>query len=95
MVESMTIDFGERRNVSILVKSVNNTPFEILNPSFRLTSGNEIEDSGRCSLTELSPLEIVVTAYVAPMRNNTIYTLVYEYDIKPEHYIHRVMIRTR
>lgn len=95
MVESMTIDFGERRNVSILVKSVNNTPFEILNPSFRLTCGSEIEDSGRCSLKELSPLETVVTAYVTPMRNNTTYTLVYEYDINPEHYIHRVMIRTR
>lgn len=85
MKPNITFNIGEKRYVSIRVKSTSVTPFEVTNASWKLKCGDDIEASGLCVLEEESPTKWILRALVQPMRACASYKLVFEYDISPEH----------
>lgn len=94
MIESQTVIIGEKRKVSISVKSTSKKAFEIKNASFRLLCGREVEDEGKCDILEVSPVEMIVSAVITPQRANATYVLEYTYSIEPETLKYICMIRT-
>ena len=94
MKANVYFNCGERRYVSICVKSTSMTPFSVTNAVFKLMHGNEEESNGVCKVSEETPTKWVIRALVQPMRPCAEYTLQYEYDIDPEHLIYKVNLMT-
>lgn len=50
----MDMILGEKRTISLLVTSLNETPFSIKNASYQLKLGDEVEDEGTAIIDEQS-----------------------------------------
>lgn len=93
MLDSTTFIFGEKKRVCVKVRSTNGQPFEVDKAKFQLKSGNEVEESGDCTLIPISETEAMLEALIQPQRPNSRYILEYTYSIPPEELIHRVQVR--
>lgn len=93
MVESATLNFGEKRYISIQVKSVCGHKFEITKPIWKLKCGDEVEDHGECIIRNNNTSKIILSALIKPKRKNATYILEYDYRIEPELLIKQVKIR--
>lgn len=93
MIESTTMELGERRNITIEVRSIADKAFDITNASYTLRSGDEIEASGSCDIIRQNATTIWLSAVIQPMRKCAVYTLEYVYDIAPEKLIYVCQIR--
>lgn len=94
MIESQTMLIGEKRKISISVKSTSKKAFEIKNASFQLRCGREVEAEGECDIYEADPTEMILSATIKPQRANATYTLEYTYTIEPEELKYMCIIRT-
>lgn len=93
MIESLNMQLGEKRKVSIGVRSTCRKAFDITNASFELRAGDEVEAKGLCEIEEIKPDRYSVSALIEPQRKSALYDLVYTYRIEPEEYIYRVRVR--
>lgn len=87
------IKLGEKRNISIRVKSVEKKEFEIDKATYILRRGDEIEDSGECSDSTTNFKEHILTALIEPKAISSNYILEFHYTINPEELCHQVIIR--
>lgn len=94
MRESLTMNFGEKRKISVRVTSTCKKAFEVENATFLLKVGSDVEASGTCEVTEIRPDEMIISALVNPQRRGAMYTLEYHYDILPERLIYICELRT-
>lgn len=93
MVESTTIQHGEQRKITIVVKSTIPKPFEVTNASFQLFLNGKMESSGSLEVDEVKPIEYMLSALIKPKQACALYDLIFIYDIPPEHCIHTVNVR--
>ena len=94
MIESQTISIGEKRKISISVKSTCKKAFEIKKASYRLLLGEEVEDEGSCDVLEIDPTEMWLSAVIQPRAVKAIYYLEFNYTIEPEELKYVCQIRT-
>lgn len=94
MIESQTMLIGEKRKISISVKSTCKKAFEIKKASFQLFCGDDVEAEGECDIYEVDPTEMILSATIKPQRANAQYCLEYTYTIEPEELKYMCIIRT-
>lgn len=93
MTESMTMTFGEKRNVTIAITSPCLKAFEVTHATFRLLSGDEVEADGLCEIKMVHPTETHLSALILPKRKCATYYLEFTYDIWPEQLTYYCKIR--
>lgn len=93
MLESTDFILGEKKQVSIIVKSICEKPFEVTDARYFLKVGDEIESSGECFVEQIQNSKSILSALIQPMRKNAIYDLNYSYTIYPEKLLYTVKIR--
>lgn len=93
MIETIDFSVGERRRVYISVTSIGHQPFEISNPSFILSVGNEIDDEGPCDIVEISQTEVLLGALIQPQRKGCLYDLKFTYEIYPSKLYYQIKVR--
>lgn len=93
VMDSAIVKLGEKRNVSILVKSVEKKEFDIEKATYILKRGDEIEDSGECSDYTTNHKEHVLSALIEPKAKSSNYILEFYYTINPEELCYAVNIR--
>lgn len=95
MIESMTMTFGEKREVSIAITSAGSCQkaFEVTRATFRLLCGDEVEADGLCEIKMIHPTETHLSALILPRRKCATYVLEFNYDIWPEQLTYRCKIR--
>ena len=94
MLDNVIFKCGEKKYVSICVKSVTSTPFELTNAQFSLMCGDDEEQNGVCKIEEVDPTKVIVRALIQPMRQCATYKLTFSYDISPEHLMYTVNVIT-
>ena len=94
MIESQTISIGEKRKISISIKSTCKKAFKIKKASFRLLLGDAVEDEGPCDILEIDPTEMWLSAIIQPRAVKAIYNLEFNYTIDPEELKYICQIRT-
>lgn len=92
-LEIITLKFGEKKNIPILVSSTYGGTFEITNATFQLMIGDTVEASGACEVEQLNMSECIVKALCEPLRKNATYKLIYWYDIYPQRLTYECLIR--
>lgn len=92
-MESVDFLVGEKKRVSISVKSIRQVPFEITDARFSLRCGEDEEVSGNLVVEPIRKGEVLLSALVQPQRANTLYDLEFSYEIYPETYLHYVKVR--
>lgn len=93
MIESTDFRVGERKEVSIKIRSMCRKPIEVTDATFALTIGEETESVGDCEVRQVSDVECILSALIQPMRKNAIYDLTYHYTIYPEELMYNVRVR--
>ena len=93
MVETTTFKLGEKRNVTILVDSISNSPFEVSSASFELKNGETVEASGDCEIRQLCEDSVLISALIQPMIKCALYDLEFTYTIYPETMKHICRVR--
>lgn len=93
MMETIDISCGERRNVYIAIKSLCRQPFEVSNPKFKLSVGDEVDQQGECEIVELSQDEVLLGALIQPMRPKCLCNLHFEYEIFPTKLYYDIKVR--
>lgn len=92
-MESLTMTFGEKRNIAVCVRSTCEQAFDIAEASFRLMSGDEVEESGTCGINYVNDTNVILTALINPLRKNCNYSLEFHYSIPPEELIYVCRVR--
>lgn len=92
-MESLTMNFGEKRNIAICVQSTCDQAFDITEASFSLRAGEEVDQSGPCEIKYVNDTNVILTALVEPPRKNCTYSLEFNYKIPPEELIYVCKVR--
>ena len=74
---------GEKRMVGLSITAANQSAFPVTNATYQLVRGEEIEDSGNCTVTEVSQREKRLDIYIEP-EQATNYQLIFSYEIGDE-----------
>lgn len=93
VMDAANIIFGEKRNISIMVKSLEKKEFDIEKATYILRRGDEIEASGDCSEFTSNFKEHVLTALIEPKAKSSNYILEFHYTINPEELCYPVSLR--
>ena len=94
MRDTLSMTFGERRNINILVNSIDKHEFDVSNATYILKLGDVIEDSGKCTLITHSPCSTEIVALIEPRAKRARYTLEIWYTINPEKFVYYLDIRS-
>lgn len=94
MYESVDFLVGEKKNVTIAIRSGERKPFKVTEATWSLCLGDEVESEGKCYIDHLYDGTVNVSALIRPMRAKALYKLVYTYTIPPEQFLYRVKVRT-
>lgn len=92
-MESVDFLVGEKKKVTISVKSIGQEPFEITDGVFSLRCGEDAESSGNLVMENVRKGVVTLSALIQPQRANTLYDLEFSYCIYPETYLHYVKVR--
>lgn len=93
VMDTTMMQLGEKRNVSILVKSIDKKEFDIEKASYILRRGDEIEAEGECSDDTTNFKEHVLSALIEPQAKSSNYILEFHYTINPEELCYAVNLR--
>lgn len=93
VLESVTFHLGERRKIQVLVQNVQNRDCIVSNAKYILRCGKETEDSGKCTIEQLTTSSSVLSMLISPQRANATYTLLVRYSIGEEEYIYTCAVR--
>lgn len=91
--ESITFHLGERRKVRILVENIHSRDCIVSSAKYILKCGAETEDSGECTIEQVTNSSVMLSMLLSPQRANTTYTLLVRYSIGEEEYIYTCLIR--
>lgn len=91
--ESVTFNLGERRKVRILIQNTHCRDCIVSSAQYILKCGNETEDSGKCTIEQVTTSSVMLSMLISPQRANATYKLVVQYSIGEEDYIYMCLVR--
>lgn len=94
MSERIKIDFGERREVTLQIKSCDGSPFSVKSAVYDLIEESVSEASGEAQVEQIDDDTVNVTVLIQPKIPHVIYTLKFTYEIGEELLIHYVYVST-
>lgn len=93
-MKSITFDFGEQKNVTLDIRSLDRKAFYISEASWELHSSDEIESQGDAKIIPINSTHSQIECLIEPLKPDSLYDLKVQYKINDKILIEHVRVRT-